>query len=196
MRGGALSKRAAVKALFFYMLYRCGLIRNGHILRKRAYLCMAGLRVEDCERICNQYADARVAHVFKEAQYTIRWHRDQGHILVLLSSSLDPVVNGFARHLGISHCRGTEIASADGMLTGMISGVDPWGSGKVAIAAAICQIHSVSPMSCYAYADHWSDLPLLQFVGHPMAINPDRNFKNTAARAGIPVAIWSLEKTF
>ena len=74
----------------------------------------------------------------------------------------------------------------DGRYTGEIA-YYCYGAEKATAAAAIAQERGYRLADCYAYTDSITDLPLLEAVGHPVVVNPDRGLRRVAAERGWPV---------
>jgi fatty acyl-CoA reductase len=62
------------------------------------------------------------------------------------------------------------------------------------MAAAIAAEHGVPLAECHAYGDAISDLPMLEVVGHPHAVNPDFRLAREARRRHWPVVHWEAEQ--
>ena len=74
----------------------------------------------------------------------------------------------------------TEWLSADGALTGLVREPITYGEGKVYWTERWAAEHNVDLSQSYFYSDHLSDVPLLELVGHPVAVNPTRQLTRYA----------------
>jgi phosphoserine phosphatase len=79
---------------------------------------------------------------------------------------------------------------ARGLHTGRSLGEVCFGAGKLRLARAFAEGRGVSLADCTFYTDSYSDLPMLEAVGRPVAVNPDRRLLRRAERAGWPVLDW------
>ncbi len=79
---------------------------------------------------------------------------------------------------------GTQLAAADGRFLPLPPRVHPFGETKRRLVEELCAKRGVAPADVHAYADTVHDLPLLQLVGHPVAVRPDRGLRQAARRAG------------
>ena len=86
---------------------------------------------------------------------------------------------------------GTVSEVADGRYTGALSGPFCYGDGKVEAITALAQWEGFDLQQCYAYSDSISDVPMLEAVGHPVAVNPDAKLERIARRHNWPVVIFA-----
>jgi phosphoserine phosphatase len=86
---------------------------------------------------------------------------------------------------------GTRSEIVDGVYTGRLAGPFCYGPGKVVAMAEIARWDGLDLTQCYAYSDSSSDLPMLEAVGHPVAVNPDGRLERHARSHGWPIVIFS-----
>ena len=120
----------------------------------------------------------------------VQAHREAGDDVWLLSAATQFVVRPVAQHLGIE-CRYTELEVAADRVTGRIVGEACYGSGKVTWAERIAAERGVALTDCAFYTDSISDRPLLERVGRPIAVNPDRRLERLARARG-----WTVERFY
>jgi HAD superfamily hydrolase (TIGR01490 family) len=96
--------------------------------------------------------------------------RDQGYLPVFVSGSLDAILAPVARELGVAHCLATRLAVQDGRYTGEIEGPQMLGQGKADALRAFLAERQALASECFAYGDHITDVPMLEAVGHPVAV--------------------------
>ena len=118
----------------------------------------------------------------------LRWHQRAGHCIVLLSGTLDLLLEPLAEHLGVYARVGTEVEVAGRCFTGRITGPHPFGAAKAECLMAMNRAGVFDLAHSFAYADHYADRYLLAAVGHPVAANPDRRLRRVAERRG-----WMIE---
>ena len=86
---------------------------------------------------------------------------------------------------------GTRSEVVDGTYSGALAGPFVYGAGKVTAMEEIARWDGLDLTQCYAYSDSASDLPMLQAVGHPVAVNPDGKLERHARANGWPIVIFS-----
>lgn len=129
--------------------------------------------------------------VFAEAKELIADHRRAGHSVVVLSAAASEMVAPIARMLGADQFRGTELeVGADGRYTGAIS-FYCWAEGKVEAMRELANKAPIDFSASFAYSDSDSDIPMLGRVGHPVAVNPNRQLRREAVERGWPILEFS-----
>jgi HAD superfamily hydrolase (TIGR01490 family) len=125
--------------------------------------------------------------IFPAAPKLMDEDRRQGHRLVLLSGELDFALRPVVRYLGFDQLVANSLEFKDGVATGRILPPLVAEQEKVAAIQRICGELGAEAGECKAYSDSSSDLPMLEAVGHPAAVNPDRRLKRVAKARGWPV---------
>jgi len=108
----------------------------------------------------------------------------EGLRIVLLSGSLQVLVDQLRERLEAEYLIGTDLEVVDGKLTGKKTGIFPYGRMKLEALFQRIEPEGVDWASSWALADRRSDLPVLELVGHPVAVHPDRRLRRLAALRG------------
>jgi HAD superfamily hydrolase (TIGR01490 family) len=124
-----------------------------------------------------------------EAVRRIRQHRQRGDRVILVTGALDFLVDSL-RHLG-DELIAARLVERTGRFTGELAEPPLTADGRASLAARLAADHDVDLADCHAYGDSLADLPLLELVGHPHAINPDFRLSREARRRRWPVETWS-----
>ncbi|MBI2708478.1 MAG: HAD-IB family hydrolase [Actinobacteria bacterium] len=132
-------------------------------------------------------AERLVDQVQPYAHLLIERHREEGRPVVMATTSPYHLVAPLADALGIDHVLATRYGERAGRYDGTIDGPFVWGPGKLAAVRAWARDHGVSVDASWAYSDSIYDLPLLNAVGHPVAVNPDPRLQLFAAVRRWPV---------
>src|SRR5688572_17954621 len=111
--------------------------------------------------------------VYKEATQLITDHQTEGHDVVVVSASGEELVAPISTMVGATHSVGTRMVVADGRYSGEVDFYCA-GENKAIAVKQLAEQHDYDLSRCYAYSDSISDLPLLEAVGHPTVVNPDR----------------------
>lgn len=151
---------------------------------------LTGRREADVREQVDAFLEAEVVpRLFAQGHERLAWHRDQGHRVVIISASPIHVVGPVAERLGAHHALATRLEiDAEGRYTGRAQGIRTFREGKLAALEAWLDEHT--PALSYGYSDSRNDLPLLEFVDRPCAINPDPTLDAAAQVRGWPVQWW------
>jgi phosphoserine phosphatase len=145
-----------------------------------------------------------VPHFFAEGVERVAWHARQGHAIVLVSGTLEPLasaaalalvlrlaVNGVTSSIGVC---ATQLEEAGENWTGRVLGEAMFGEAKARAVNKLADEMLLDLSRCYAYGDGTSDRWLLAAVGKPAAVNPSRKLVRIAQKRGWPVLHWGEEK--
>jgi HAD superfamily hydrolase (TIGR01490 family) len=128
--------------------------------------------------------------VYKEATQLITDHKAEGHDVVVVSASGEELVAPISSMVGATHSVGTRMVVDGGRYSGEIDFYCA-GENKAIAIKQLAQQHGYDLDACFAYSDSVTDLPLLEAVGHPTVVNPDRALRKVAALRGWPVLTFS-----
>ncbi len=118
----------------------------------------------------------------------VRRHQSAGHTLVLVSASVRYMLEPVIKDLGFDYllCTDLEIA-ANGQLTGATDGPICIDQHKRKAIRELAHQHHIQLNHSYAYGNHQSDIPMLETVGKPAAVEPTKRLRKMARAAGWPV---------
>ncbi len=122
-----------------------------------------------------------------KAQELLAEHRAQGHTLLIITATNVFITRPIAAALGIENLLGCEAEIIDGRYTGEPTGVASYHEGKVTRLNEWLLKTGESIEGAYFYSDSQNDLPLLEIVDNPVAVNPDETLRKRALDAGWPV---------
>lgn len=181
--------------LYFYFavhmpvwwLYRLGLLSKEQMnLQWARHMgwTMRGMSVERAaevfEWIAREYALPRVR---PDVLARVREHQAAGHRVILVSGTFAPLLTTIGRVLGIAETVGTPLVTRDGRYTGASEWPVCQGAHKVTrLTAFLGEPPDARWPDSYAYADSHTDIPLLERVGHPVAVYPDPELAAHARR--------------
>lgn len=121
------------------------------------------------------------------AQNLIARHGEAGDTLMIITATNAFVTAPIAERLGIPHLIATEPEELDGRYTGRVAGVPSFRDGKVTRLEQWLALNHVSLDDAWFYSDSHNDLPLLELVSHPVAVDPDTKLAAHARDKGWPV---------
>lgn len=117
---------------------------------------------------------------------TLREHQAKNHIVVLVSGTFEDLLCLFGEKIGVEHLLGTRVEFRESRCTGQVIGSACMGSEKVRRIQGLINEKGleVDLSSSFAYADSISDLPLLEWVGNPVAVEPEEKLQAIARERG------------
>jgi len=183
-RHGKARRRDLLRTAFYLLQYRLNLLDIDRAIERSSGF-IAGQREADVAAFCEQwYREVVRAYLVPEMLALVEQHRAAGHALVLLSSSTSYLAEPLARELGVEHLLVTRLEVVDGCFTGRPIAPVCYGPGKVHWATDFATRHGVDLASSFFYTDSVTDVPVLELVGHPRVVNPDRLLLRLARRRG------------
>jgi HAD superfamily hydrolase (TIGR01490 family) len=157
------------------------------IRRERAYL--AGQRYDKMRKMAHDCFETGIKpRISRAGLEAIKEHKAKGEMVVLLSGSLDFLLEPFKEYVGADHLIAAKMEVVQGRLTGRIVGDWPYGSYKAVLIRHFAEAHGLDFTRSYAYADHHSDHEVLRLFGNPVVINPRSKMQEIARREG-----WSMK---
>jgi HAD superfamily hydrolase (TIGR01490 family) len=182
-RAGVLSKRALLKAGIAQVYYQMFGADHDQLERIREELgeLTRGWDKREIEEVVAETVDEVVSPlVFAEALAIIDEHHRAGRKVIVISSSPVEIVAPLGTYLGVDEVIGTRPeVDAAGKYTGKLE-FYAYGPGKAVAIAEVAERDGLSLPDSYAYSDSFTDLPMLEAVGHPVAVNPDKELREAA----------------
>jgi HAD superfamily hydrolase (TIGR01490 family) len=162
----------------------------GHMASARdsALAFVAGHKVDEIVSLGEDIYDETMAgRIWAGTRELAQRHLDAGQRVWLVTATPVELADIIARRLGLTGALGTVAESVDGVYTGRLFGGLLHGQAKPAAIAALAVREGLDLSRCAAYSDSVNDLPMLQLVGHPHAVNPDGELQAEARRNDWPV---------
>lgn len=157
--------------------------------RERTLDFVAGRPVDELREMGREIAEERILpRVYEGITKVIDHHRDVGDLTYLCTASPVELAEIVAESLGMTGALGTRAEVEHGRYTGRLGphGI-LHGEMKAGAVADLAGDKDIDLAESYAYSDSINDLPLLELVGHPIAVNPDSELKRAAREMGWPV---------
>ena len=182
-KAGLLNKRTLLKAGVAQAVYMMVGADHDQLEKVRNQLMhlTKGWDAGQIRQLVRETVDEVVAPlVFAEALAIIDEHKREGRRVVLISASPDEVVQPLARYLGVDHVIATRSKVDDeGRYTGELD-FYAYGPGKAEAIEELAAEWNLDLDQCYAYSDSATDIPMMKAVGHPVAVNPDKELRDAA----------------
>jgi HAD superfamily hydrolase (TIGR01490 family) len=193
-RNGLLSRGDMVRGAVAQLLFRIGGADHRRMEKTReqvSAVCRGWPADRVADIVTRHLEDLIVPYVYPQARVLLSQHRGAGQDVILVSTSGQEVVAPIGALLGAVSVIATRMRIADGCYTGEMD-FYAYGEAKAAQVRALAAERGYRLPLCYAYSDSVTDLPLLETVGHPHAVNPDRALRRIAAGRGWPVLSFSI----
>jgi HAD superfamily hydrolase (TIGR01490 family) len=188
-RHGLVGRATVIRGAFAQAVFRragAGHARMERIRSQASRLCR-GWPAESVREIVRRELDEIIVpYLYAEAQALVSEHRAAGRDVIVVSASGHEVVDPIAALLGATTVIATQMVIADGCYTGDVA-FYAYGEAKATRIRELAAERGYRLADCYAYSDSITDLPMLEAVGHPFAVNPDRALRRAATARGWPV---------
>lgn len=195
---GLLNRRALVHAAYAQVVFQLvGADENKmEKIRKVALDLTKGWNHDDVTKLVSETLhEVVVPIIYEDAVELIEKHKANGLYIVIISSAPAEVVEPIARHLGVDDFVATTARLDErGNYSGELEFYS-YGSFKSQAVHKIAEEHNIDLEESFAYSDSITDVPLLECVGHPVAVNPDKELARVAQSNGWPITHFSKEVT-
>ena len=191
LRGrGELPTRMLARAVYWQALYKLAVLDIETVFA-RLVADLRGDAEADMIAKCEIWYHAHVApEVAPAARVALARHRDAGDLVVLATGSTQYAARPVAAGVGIEHVLSSELEVDGGVFTGRAAALC-FGHHKVALAERWAARHGVDLAASTFYSDSYHDLPLLERVGTPVAINADARLARHARARGWASRRWT-----
>ena len=125
-----------------------------------------------------------------KAQNCINRHKERGDTVLVITASTSFVTAPIVKKYGINHLLATEPEIKAGRYTGGVSGMPCFQSGKIDKLMPWLQKNEETLTGSTFYSDSHNDLPLLELVDNPVAVNADKILTQIAGKKGWKVLNW------
>ncbi len=134
-------------------------------------------------------------HIYPESLDQLREHRDRNDLILLVTNSLEVLVQPLADRIQASAMIAARLCQKGGAFTGELEGGPLTDRSKAEAIVSFGKEHQLDLSRCYAYADSLDDIPMLEAVGYARAVNPGRRLRRIALAKKWKILIWHLEES-
>jgi HAD superfamily hydrolase (TIGR01490 family) len=163
-------------------------------VKDRILQAIEGVEVTTLTSMADQIIPKLMHDVRREARGLIDLHTDAGRDTYIVSASPIEIVGTFAEEMNMTGGLGTVAEIDNGIYTGELAQPFCYGEGKADALNRIASEMGYDLEASYAYTDSAGDLPMLDAVGHPVAVNPDNALETIAYHRGWPIVEFSRTK--
>jgi HAD superfamily hydrolase (TIGR01490 family) len=193
-RHGLISRGTMIRGSFAQAVFKragAGQVRMERIRSQVSRVCR-GWPADAVREIVQANLDAIIVpHLYQEARTLVDEHHAAGRDVIVVSASGHEVVDPIAELLGADTVVATEMVITDGRYTGEVA-FYAFGEAKATKIHELAAARDYDLAGSYAYSDSVTDLPMLEAVGHPIAVNPDRALRREATRRGWPIQMFTV----
>ncbi|MEU4268145.1 HAD-IB family hydrolase [Streptomyces sp. NPDC026092] len=194
-QGGLINRRAVLRTAYIQFVFLVGGADHDQMERMREYLsalCKGWNVAQVKELVAETLHELIDPIIYDEAASLIEEHHAAGRDVVIVSTSGAEVVEPIGEMLGADRVVATRmVVGDDGCFTGEVE-YYAYGPTKAEAIRELAESEGYDLSRCYAYSDSATDVPMLESVGHPYAVNPDRTLRREATARDWP--ILSFEK--
>ena len=192
-RRGLISRAQVLRGAFAQLTFRLAGASQHRMERVRdqvSCLCRGWDASQIAQIVTDGLADIIGPHVYTEARRLLGRHLRDGHDVLIASTSGHEIVAPVGAMLGASAVIATRLEVAEGRYTGAVD-FYAYGQAKADGVRQLAAERGYLLPDCFAYSDSATDLPLLELVGHPRVVNPDRALRKIARARSWPVLAFS-----
>ncbi len=184
-RAGLVSRSALLKGAYAQLVYLVlGADEKRMDRAKESMMALSkGWEKAQVEEVVREALSELDPYIYLEALDLMELHRARGRRVYLVSSSGEEVVKPLAEHLGPVDVIATRAKVEGGKYTGELE-FYCYGENKARAIREVAEREGIDLSESHAYSDSMTDLPMLAAVGHPVAVNPDRDLRREAEKRG------------
>jgi HAD superfamily hydrolase (TIGR01490 family) len=194
LHGGLITRRAVLRSAFVQFMFALSGADEDQMQKMRDHVTSmcTGWDVAQVQEIVRETLHEIIDPlVYDEAVALIEQHRANGQDIVIVSASGEEVAGPIGMMLGADHVIATRMVTLEGVYTGEID-FYAYGPNKAEAIKSLAESEGYDLSESYAYSDSSTDIPMLESVGHPTAVNPDRALRKLATERGWPIVAFSL----
>lgn len=186
---GVMTDRQYRQAVWLSILYKLNIGDPIRMIDRMLYW-LKGLKEASIMKLSQEIFDNIIKDTIRpEILETIKDHRSKNAAVILLSSATTPICLPVTRFMELDDVICTELESENGILTGRTNGKLVYGPEKKVRMLAYCQEKKYDPREAWYYGDSHTDKYVMQAVGFPVAVSPDKKLLKIANRNNWPILL-------
>jgi len=179
---GVMSPGQYRHAVWLAILYKLNLGDPTKMIT-RMLSWLKGLHESEIKLLCEEIYHSIIKETLRpEILESFEMHRSSGGAVVLLSSATEPICEVVARHLLLDAFVCTRLETLNGAFTGQTLGKLVYGAEKKHRMLSFCNEHNCDAKKAWYYGDSHTDRHVMEAVGNPVAVSPDKGLKRIALR--------------
>ena len=179
----------ALKVAYYFFLDKVSRTRFNRVF----YRNYRGLEAEHIKQLAGEQFETYVRpKLFPAALDCIREHQSRGDLIVLVTGSLDFIIQPLADYVQADAALTVQLEETHGKFTGELTTLPLSEEEKVRAIQTVVERYNVDLAASYAYGDSRADLPMLQCVGNPIVVNPSKGLRQVAIESGWEISEWTI----
>jgi HAD superfamily hydrolase (TIGR01490 family) len=190
LREGLIGRGTLLKSMYAQLVFQLMGADEAKMDRMRAEAAKltAGWEVDKVRTVVAEVLEEVISPLmYAEALALIEEHEASGRLVCIVSSSPEEVVEPLAKMLHVDRWIATKPEISEGLYTGVLD-FYCYGPHKAEAMRELARELNLDLQGSFSYSDSITDLPMLEVVGHPVAVNPDRELRKVALQRG-----WQIE---
>ncbi|MCL2214260.1 MAG: HAD-IB family hydrolase [Treponema sp.] len=144
---------------------------------------LSGLNKNDIEHVAKECFEKHIKpNIYTGAAKIIKETMEKGERVIFATSSFDFIIRPLEEYFGIEGSLSTRLEYSGGITTGKLAGYSFFGPKKKLAAQEWLDRNNIRSADVHFYSDSYTDIPLLEYCGNPVAVNPDRLLKQKAIK--------------
>jgi len=185
---GLISRQDLVRSIFWQLLFaaRGAGAKRVRVAAEDGMRILEGFSVDEMRQLVGDEMETVLRPlVYADSLRLVQQHRERGERVYVVSATLQEIVDHIAADLGFDGAIGSTCEIVGGVYTGKTLRA-AHGGGKADALRELAAAEDIDLSASTAYSDSHTDLPFLEAVGHPVAVNSDRKLRRIARERGWP----------
>lgn len=193
LKRGLIGYPFYLKLSLWFLLYKVGLTKKPREMMEYAVSFLKDMPVKEFEIILDDFFEERLKNsIYPEAKEILEKHMEEKRRVMVVSNAISYIPRKVSEYLNIEYFIGTEVEIKGDRLTGRLTGDIAYGINKPALIKEYAEKNGLSLDNAWGYSDHISDMPMLEMVKRPFAVNPCASLRKEAEKRNWPILTFKM----
>lgn len=172
-----------LKLYLWFFLYKLNLVKDPLSVMEYSFKLIKDWPTKLVDKTLKDFFDIKLKnYIYSDMIKTINNHLRRGDHVFIISNIIYPLARIIAQYLGIRQVIATRLEIINNKYTGRLQNEIVYGTNKVKLAKEFIEKNNLSLKKSYSYADHLSDLAILELADNPVVVNPDNKLSTIALK--------------